>query len=143
AQEGIAVPGATRFVAALHNTTTDEIEWFDADGLSGAAGSALARVREAFARGCDQVRRERAPLLGLDARAAHDTLLERLRRRANDGAQTRPEWGLAGNAAFVIAPRARTRGAVLDGRVFLHDYDATQDADGKRLEALMTAPMLV
>ncbi|MDX5363462.1 MAG: DUF2309 domain-containing protein [Pseudazoarcus pumilus] len=143
AQQGITVPAATRFVAALHNTTTDEIEWFDADGLSGVAGAALTRVREAFAHACDQVRRERAALLGLDARATHNALLERLRRRANDGAQTRPEWGLAGNAAFVIAPRACTRDAVLDGRVFLHDYDAAQDADGKRLEALMTAPMLV
>ena len=66
-----------------------------------------------------------------------------MRRRANDGAQTRPEWGLAGNAAFLIAPRHRSRGVVLDGRCFLHDYDASQDDDGSVLELLMTAPMLV
>jgi hypothetical protein len=66
-----------------------------------------------------------------------------MQRRASDGAQTRPEWGLAGNAAFVIGPRHRTQGVVLDGRSFLHDYDATQDADGSLLELLMTAPMLV
>ncbi|MDE2160519.1 MAG: DUF2309 family protein, partial [Burkholderiales bacterium] len=52
-------------------------------------------------------------------------------------------WGLAGNAAFLIAPRARSRGVALDGRVFLHDYDAADDADGSLLEQLMTAPMLV
>lgn len=51
--------------------------------------------------------------------------------------------GLAGNAAFVIGPRHRTRGVVLDGRSFLHDYDAARDADGSVLELLMTAPMLV
>jgi len=50
---------------------------------------------------------------------------------------------LAGNAAFVIAPRQRSRGVVLGGRSFLHDYDARQDADGSLLELLMTAPMLV
>ncbi|MBC7940252.1 MAG: DUF2309 family protein, partial [Chitinophagaceae bacterium] len=49
----------------------------------------------------------------------------------------------AGNAAFVIAPRARSLGAVLEGRAFLHDYDAANDADGSVLELLMTAPMLV
>jgi hypothetical protein len=32
---------------------------------------------------------------------------------------------------------------VLDGRTFLHDYDAAHDADGSVLELLMTAPMLV
>jgi uncharacterized protein YbcC (UPF0753/DUF2309 family) len=43
---------------------------------------------------------------------------------------------------LVIAPRARTRGLALDGRVFLHDYDPAQDPR-QLLEQLMTAPMLV
>jgi uncharacterized protein YbcC (UPF0753/DUF2309 family) len=100
-------------------------------------------LQAVFLQAADQVRRERATALGLDPRLPHAALLERFRRRANDGAQTRPEWGLAGNAAFLIAPRARSLGAVLDGRVFLHDYDAANDADGSVLELLMTAPMLV
>ncbi len=140
---GIAVPAGTAFVAALHNTTTDEIESFDLDLLDPAARARWSRLQAAFAQASDQVRRMRAGTLGLDARAPHVALLEQLRRRANDGAQTRPEWGLAGNAAFLIAPRARSRGAVLDGRAFLHDYDAANDPDGSVLELLMTAPMLV
>ena len=102
-----------------------------------------ARLQPVFAQACDQVRRERAPRLGLDPRTGHDALLAQLRRRANDGAQTRPEWGLAGNAAFLIAPRQRSLGAVLGGRCFLHDYDARRDPDGQLLAQLMTAPMLV
>lgn len=140
---GIAVPPDTVFVAALHNTTTDEIEGFDLDLLPAHARARWERLRTTLEQACDQVRRERAPRLGLDPRAGHEDLLARLRRRANDGAQTRPEWGLAGNAAFIIAPRHRTRGVVLDGRSFLHDYDANQDPDGSVLELLMTAPMLV
>lgn len=89
------------------------------------------------------MRRERAAGLGLDPRLPAQPLLSRYRQRANDGAETRPEWGLANNAAFVIAPRERTRGLQLGGRVFLHDYDAAQDRDGAVLELLMTAPMLV
>ena len=85
----------------------------------------------------------RAAQLGLAPRAGHHPLLTELRRRANDGAQTRPEWGLAGNAAFLIAPRNRSHGAVLDGRCFLHDYDFSSDQDGSVLELLMTAPMVV
>lgn len=142
-QRGIVVPEATVFVAALHNTTTDEIEGFDLDTLSPEAQKRWDRFAASLAHACDQVRRERAPKLGLNPRAGHGELLARLRQRANDGAQTRPEWGLAGNAAFIIAPRRRTQGVVLEGRSFLHDYDASQDKDGSVLELLMTAPMLV
>lgn len=140
---GLNIPAATVFVAALHNTTTDEVEWFDLDLLPPIAAARWQRLQTAFAQACDQVRRERAPALGLNPRQGYEALLRQLRRRANDGAQTRPEWGLAGNAAFVIAPRWRSRGVVLGGRCFLHEYDASQDADGSILEQLMTAPMLV
>ncbi|GIK88385.1 MAG: UPF0753 protein [Betaproteobacteria bacterium] len=140
---GIAIPAPTAFVAALHNTTTDEIEGFDLDLLPPDARARWERLQPVFARAGDRVRRERAARLRLDPEAGRDRLLAAVRRRANDGAQTRPEWGLAGNAAFVIAPRHRTRGVSLDGRCFLHDYDATSDRDGSVLELLMTAPMVV
>ncbi|WP_426104244.1 YbcC family protein [Massilia sp. TSP1-1-2] len=139
----IPIPDTTVFMAALHNTTTDEIEAFDLDLLPPAALVRWEQLRAVFAQACDQVRRERSPKLGLDPLASSDALLSQLRRRANDGAQTRPEWGLAGNAAFLIAPRHRSRGVMLGGRCFLHDYDASQDADGSVLALLMTAPMLV
>ncbi|TXI16746.1 MAG: DUF2309 domain-containing protein [Roseateles sp.] len=142
-ERGLALPVEVVFVAALHNTATDEIDGLDLDLLTPAQRKHWQRLEQVFAQAGDQVRRERAAKLGLDPRASHKALLTQLRRRANDGAQTRPEWGLAGNAAFVIAPRARSRGAMLDGRVFLHDYDAAQDPGGSVLELLMTAPMLV
>lgn len=140
---GVPMPGDAVFVAALHNTTTDEIEAFDLDLLPVWGQVRWERMQSVWAQACDQVRRERAPSLGLDPRTPHAALIEQLRRRANDGAQTRPEWGLTGNAAFLIAPRERSRGSVLQGRVFLHDYDAANDPDGSVLELLMTAPMLV
>lgn len=143
AAQGKPLPEGTVFVAALHNTTTDEIEGFDLDLLTPKAMARWERLQRVLSHASDRVRRERAPSLGLNPRAPHHALLDQLRRRANDGAQTRPEWGLAGNAAFVIAPRWRSLGSVLNGRSFLHDYDAAHDTDGSVLELLMTAPMLV
>ena len=139
----IAIPAATWFVAALHNTTTDEIEGFDLDLLPPQARERWDALRGAFAQAGDQVRRERAGALGIALGLGEDALLRLLRQRANDGAQTRPEWGLAGNASLLMAPRARSRGVTLEGRSFLHDYDASQDSDGRVLELLMTAPMVV
>jgi len=142
-EQGIIIPHETWFVAALHNTTTDEIEGFDLDLAPVFARSRWDYLQGILADACDKVRRERAPSLQMNPHAPSSELLGQLRRRANDGAQTRPEWGLAGNAAFIIAPRHRSRGLVFDGRSFLHDYDASQDEDASLLERLMTAPMLV
>ncbi len=141
--QGVRIPADTWFVAALHNTTTDELEGFDIDLAPEAARTRWTAFERVWTEASHHVRQERAPRLGLDPTMAPETLLKALRRRANDGAQTRPEWGLANNAALVLAPRTRSRGAALDGRCFLHDYDASQDADGSVLELLMTAPMLV
>ncbi len=140
---GLPIPESTVFVAALHNTTTDEIEGFDLDLLPSEGLARWERMRPIFRKAGDLVRRERAPRLQLDPLASADALLGRLCRRANDGAQTRPEWGLTGNATFLIAPRHRSLGLVLDGRSFLHDYDASRDQSGSLLELLMTAPMVV
>ncbi|HXF75160.1 MAG TPA: putative inorganic carbon transporter subunit DabA, partial [Methylomirabilota bacterium] len=66
-----------------------------------------------------------------------------VRRRSADWSQVRPEWGLSGNAAFIIGRRALTRGINLDGRVFLHSYDYRLDPDGRLLEVVMTGPQVV
>lgn len=142
-EKGVHIPDTTRFVAALHNTTTDEIEGFDLDLLTPEARARWSRLQEVFAQAGDQVRRERAVSMRLDPQEASERLLAQFKRRANDGAQTRPEWGLVGNASFLIAPRSRSCGVMLGGRSFLHDYAADQDPDGSILELLMTAPMLV
>jgi uncharacterized protein YbcC (UPF0753/DUF2309 family) len=63
--------------------------------------------------------------------------------RAADWAQVYPEWGLAGNAAFIVAPREISRGMDLQRRAFLHSYDAEVDRDGSALETILTAPLVV
>jgi uncharacterized protein YbcC (UPF0753/DUF2309 family) len=141
-RRGLAIPQATVFVGALHNTTTDEVAGFDLDLLPAAALSRWNMMVQAFAEAGRRIRRERAPALWMDASLPPAELLTAFRRRANDGAQTRPEWGLTRNAAFIIGPRARSRGRVLN-RSYLHDYDARYDADGSVLEKLMMGPMLV
>lgn len=141
--KGIFIPANTVFIAALHNTTTDEINGFDIDLLPQDKRERWSNLQKKLHAAGNLVRRERAASLNIQATSNDAALLKEMRKRANDGAQTRPEWGLAGNAAFIIAPRQRTKDIMLNGRTFLHDYDAANDADGTLLELLMTAPMLV
>jgi len=143
-EKGIRIPDSTCFVAGLHNTTTDEVVLFDLDGLAASHGSDLEWISSKLAAAGQGARQERAPALGLETSAADpQALLRKVRERAEDWAQTRPEWGLANNASFVVARRDRTRSVDLQGRSFLHDYDYRKDTDGSLLELIMTAPMVV
>lgn len=136
ASRGIEVPTTTLFVAALHNTTTDEVVLFD-EGQTD-----LVAVRALLDRAGVIARRERAPKLGL-ADLSNEKLRAAVVKRARNWAEVRPEWGLAGNAAFIMAPRERSRHMDLEGRAFLHEYRSEDDADHAILEAIMTGPMVV
>ncbi|MBY0489947.1 MAG: DUF2309 domain-containing protein [Gemmatimonadaceae bacterium] len=142
--QGITVPATTWFVAGLHDTVTDDVTLYDTAAVPASHAADLARFREALVVAGATARRERAPRLGLGAIAHDDArLLATLRRRATDWSEVRPEWALARNAAFVIAPRTRTRGVSLDGRAFLHEYRWQEDAGFGVLELILTAPMVV
>ena len=144
ADHGIVVPDTTWFVPALHNTTTDHVTLFDTELVPTDLTAALDELRVALADAGRRARAERAPSLGLGHLASDAARLERaIVERSEDWSQVRPEWGLAGNAAFVVAPRARTRHLDLGGRVFLHDYDWQLDTDRSVLTLVMTAPMVV
>ncbi|MGQ7814467.1 YbcC family protein [Metapseudomonas furukawaii] len=141
---GIAIPASCHFIAGLHNTLTDEVELFGREQVPAPLVPSLQDLEQALAEAGARVRCERAPSLGLAHLAeAPEALRRALHRRARDWSETRPEWGLANNAAFIAAPRARTRGLDLDGRAFLHDYQWRRDGDGRVLELIMTAPMVV
>jgi uncharacterized protein len=142
--QGIDIPAGTHVLPALHNTSTDDVELFDLDGMPVALQPGLQQLRDALHDASNRARAERAPGLGLQDLAGQPAALAcAMRRRANDWAQVRPEWGLADNAALIVAPRQRTRHLNLGGRCFLHDYDHRDDADGAVLTLIMTAPMVV
>jgi uncharacterized protein YbcC (UPF0753/DUF2309 family) len=139
-ERGIVIPEDTWFLGCLHDTTTDDIRIFDAESVPATHAKDLTRLRETVARASSLARLERCALLGIkkDSHAERRVL-----SRSRDWAQVRPEWGLAGNAAFIAAPRERTRGVDLSGRAFLHDYDWRRDDGFAVLELIMTAPMVV
>jgi uncharacterized protein len=141
---GINIPRDTYFIAGLHNTTTDAVELFDLQDIPAEKQAQVQRLRAWLAQAGQSARRERAAALGLHAVAAQPERLEHaVKTRANDWAQVRPEWGLANNAAFIVAPRSRSKHLHLAGRSFLHDYDWRQDSSLGVLELIMTAPMIV
>jgi len=137
---GIELPEDTVFLAAQHDTTTDEVTIFDEARIPESHRRDLADLHEALREAGRRTRAERSRLLGLEPGPGVDAaILERSR----DWSQVRPEWGLAGCAAFIAAPRHRTRDVDLAGRSFLHSYEWREDEGFGVLELIMTAPMVV
>jgi uncharacterized protein YbcC (UPF0753/DUF2309 family) len=137
-ERGIEIPEDAVFLAGEHNTTTDEITLFD-DHVPTSHQPDLQALKADLRDARIGATTERTRALDADA---SDPPRETERRSA-DWAQTRPEWGLAGNASFVIGPRTWTGELNLAGRAFLHSYDWTTDPEGDALEAIMTGPMVV
>jgi len=135
---GFDIPEDTIFVAGQHNTTTDEVALF-ADDMPESHADDSDQLRTDLATARENATAERAEAMGADG----STGISETERRAADWAETRPEWGLAGNAGFVIGPRELTSGCDLDGRTFLHSYDWSTDPTGDALEAIFTGPMVV
>jgi uncharacterized protein YbcC (UPF0753/DUF2309 family) len=135
AARGVEVAEDTLFVAGLHDTTTDAITIYE-DGLPAARAGDLAEVRDMLAMAAKIARAERALRIP-GARG------ESLPARAQNWAEIRPEWGLAGCAAFIAAPRGATAGRDLGGRAFLHSYDWQADEGFGTLELIITAPVVV
>jgi uncharacterized protein YbcC (UPF0753/DUF2309 family) len=144
AKSGIVIPQDTYFIAGLHDTTLDTVQFFDLEDVPHTHFKDLVRLTqdlEEVGRRNSRERCARFPEIAATlapAQAARET-----RRRSGDWSEVRPEWGLAGNAAFIIGRRDLTAGAPLDGRVFLHSYDYREDTTGRILESVMTGPQVV
>jgi hypothetical protein len=139
-ERGITIPDDTVFVAALHDTTLSEVIIYDKASIPASHANDLKKLEANLAAAGNLARAERSTFLGI---AEGANINDAVKRRSKDWSQVRPEWGLAGCAAFIVAPRERTEGIVLDGRSFLHSYDWRQDTGFGVLELIMTAPMVV
>jgi len=139
-ERGIDIPDDTTFLAGQHNTTTDEITLFAEATDPDVPGDVLRQLEADLDEARAGAAAERVDTLNADH---PETPVAEIERRAADWAETRPEWGLAGNAGFIVAPRRLTRSLNLEGRCFLHTYDWRTDEGGTALENIMTGPMVV
>jgi uncharacterized protein YbcC (UPF0753/DUF2309 family) len=141
---GIDIPADTSFVAAQHDTATDRVTLLDAHLIPATHAADVERLNRDLRVAGSALAAERCMDLPGNPRALSPARASRqVASRACDWAQVYPEWGLAGNAAFIVGPRELTRGMSLQRRAFLHSYEADVDPDGSALETILTAPLVV
>ncbi|HET9481777.1 MAG TPA: putative inorganic carbon transporter subunit DabA, partial [Candidatus Polarisedimenticolia bacterium] len=119
---------------------TDAIDYFDLHRVPEESRSLLREAIDSLQEACQRNAHERcrrfkaAPL-----RYTKRLCLSHVQTRAEDLAQTRPEYGHATNAFCVVGRRRRTRELFLDRRAFLVSYDPERDDDGATVLARVLA----
>jgi uncharacterized protein YbcC (UPF0753/DUF2309 family) len=141
---GLDIPADTWFLPGKHNTNSDRVDLYDLVDVPATHEDSLTALRRGFEEGGAQQALERCGRIpgtprGMNAKQAY----AHVEARSFDWANPRPEWGLSGNAAFIIGRRTLTKGLDLGGRTFLHSYDYRSDPEGAILEKIMTAPLVV
>ncbi len=138
--KGVIIPEDTYFMAAEHNTTTDEVV-IDDQKIPPHHLDKLKTLKKDLEKARIENSMRRTQEMGMNL--PHSKALAHTYLRAADWAQIRPEWALARNAAFIVGPRRLTQNLKLEGRTFLHSYDWQKDPDGNALTVILTAPMVV
>jgi uncharacterized protein YbcC (UPF0753/DUF2309 family) len=142
--QGIIIPEDTWFIPAIHDTVSDEIRLYELERIPSSHVIYLDRLRSGLTAASRLCAQERLPELQLKPMpVAPGTANRDAHRNAVDWSQARPEWGLSGNAYFIIGRRNLTRDFPLKGRAFLHSYDYRVDPRRRLLESILTGPLVV
>nr|HPH83490.1 Na-translocating system protein MpsB [Flavobacteriales bacterium] len=137
---GINIPDSTQFVGALHDTTRDEVVFYDEDTLNPENAANHPRDVKAFELALDANAKERSRrLVSIDTHQNPAKIHEKIRIRSVSLFEPRPELNHATNALCMIGKRELSRGLFLDRRSFLNSYDYKIDPDGKYLLTILNA----
>lgn len=130
---GIDIPSDTVFLGGVHDTTNDDCDIFT-DKLE-LHHALMAKIRADLKTVQTENQEFRAQYFSNPTQLGV--------KRTHNWSELRPEWGLARNAAFIVAPRKMSAQIDLKARSFLHSYNWEIDSDGSLLETILTAPMVV
>jgi uncharacterized protein len=120
----------TQFVAVIHDTTSDQLQFFPPQSLSSEQShilhNAKLHLRKAAARNCY----ERTQFFANSPKGIHPSrAIEHCIVRSQSLAEPRPEYGHNRVAIAVYGPRAWTQSLCFDRRAFLVSYHQEQDTE--------------
>jgi uncharacterized protein YbcC (UPF0753/DUF2309 family) len=132
--KGIQIPDSTQFLGGLHDTTRDEIMFFDENGLT-AANVELHRKNVAtFEQALDLNSKERSRrFASIDTHKTPGKIHSDVKLRSVSLFEPRPELNHATNTLCIVGQRSLSKHLFLDRRAFYNSYDYKIDPDGKFL----------
>ena len=137
---GIVIPETTQFIGALHDTTRDEVVFYDENSLNVVNTEMHISNVENFEKALDNNSKERSRrLASTNSKLSADQVHEKIRTRSVSLFEPRPELNHATNALCIIGRRELTNGLFLDRRSFLNSFDYRVDPEGKYLLNILNA----
>jgi len=138
AVKGVTIPDDTKFMPALHITSTDEMKFYDTDILDAHEMKRYIQVMVDFSQASRMARRERADAL------PYTDSSDDIYVKSMDWSEPRPEWGLAGNMGVFAGPRESIKHMKFNNRLFMHSYDSNLDnEEADILTKIFNGPLVV
>jgi hypothetical protein len=137
---GIDIPSSTQFVPALHDTTRDEMEFYEEEKLTTEHRRLHAANKKVFEEALDYNAKERSRrfvLMNPKQKAA--IIHKKVKLRAVSLFEPRPELNHATNALCIVGRRELSNHLFLDRRSFMNSFDYRLDPEGKYLFQILKA----
>lgn len=137
-ERGLTIPESTKFVGALHDTTRDEIEFYDEDKMSDTIKVLHNQNKITFNKALDNNAKERSRrFILVDSKQNADKVHEQVKLRSVSLFEPRPELNHATNALCIIGRREMSKHIFLDRRSFMNSYNYQIDLEGKLLSNII------
>ena len=137
---GINIPETTQFLPALHDTTRDEIVFYDEDILTPENQKLHRQNESVFLKALANNAKERSRRFDtIDSSLSLKNVHEKVKRRSLSLFEPRPELNHATNAMCIVGRRNLSKQLFLDRRSFLNSYDYKVDPTGDYLSIILGA----
>jgi len=139
-EKGIVLPKDTHFFGALHDTTRDEIEFFDEASLPWLSIDEHLKHQFTFKKALVHNARERARRFeSINPKSSLRRINNKIHLRSVSLFEPRPELNHATNSLCIVGRRSLSKHLFLDRRAFLNSHDYRQDPDGDHLLNILKA----
>ncbi|TWI01403.1 hypothetical protein IQ05_00984 [Flavobacterium tiangeerense] len=140
AERGIVIPTDTQFLPALHDTTRDEIVFYDEELLSVVNTFSHKENSKTFTNALANNAKERSRRFDtINSNESISKVHEKIKNRSVSLFEPRPELNHATNAMCIVGRRSVSDHVFLDRRSFMNSFDYEVDPKGDYLAGILNA----
>jgi len=140
AEMGLEIPSETQFIGGLHDTTRDEMVFFDEEVLNEKNIAEYKLRTTLFDQALDLDAKERSRRFALSqTKGSAKKVHKKVKLRSVSLFEPRPEYNHATNTLCIIGRRDSFKDLFLDRRAFMNSYDYRVDPKGEFLAGILGA----